>query len=91
MNGDLSEHVVVIGLGYVGLPLAIALAGHYRVTGLDSTHAYDMAFAAVPHTAYSTLDDKKLAALVAKGGLLADLRSLFSDPTLPAGIDRWTL
>lgn len=28
-------HIVVIGLGYVGLPLAIALADHGRVTGLD--------------------------------------------------------
>jgi UDP-N-acetyl-D-glucosamine/UDP-N-acetyl-D-galactosamine dehydrogenase len=28
-------HIVVIGLGYVGLPLAVALADHGRVTGLD--------------------------------------------------------
>ncbi len=31
-NGD---HVVVVGLGYVGLPLALALAKSFRVTGLD--------------------------------------------------------
>lgn len=29
------QHVVVVGLGYVGLPLAVALAGHLRVTGFD--------------------------------------------------------
>ncbi len=29
-------HIVVIGLGYVGLPLAVALAGQFRVTGLDA-------------------------------------------------------
>lgn len=29
------EHVVVVGLGYVGLPLAVALAKHFNVTGLD--------------------------------------------------------
>ena len=29
------QHVVVIGLGYVGLPLAVALAEHGRVTGFD--------------------------------------------------------
>ncbi len=29
------DHIVVIGLGYVGLPLAVALADHGRVTGLD--------------------------------------------------------
>ena len=28
-------HIVVVGLGYVGLPLAIALAQHFRVTGYD--------------------------------------------------------
>jgi UDP-N-acetyl-D-glucosamine/UDP-N-acetyl-D-galactosamine dehydrogenase len=27
--------IVVLGLGYVGLPLAVALAKHFRVTGLD--------------------------------------------------------
>jgi UDP-N-acetyl-D-galactosamine dehydrogenase len=29
------QHVVVVGLGYVGLPLAVALASHTRVTGFD--------------------------------------------------------
>lgn len=29
------QHVVVVGLGYVGLPLAVALAEHGRVTGFD--------------------------------------------------------
>jgi UDP-N-acetyl-D-galactosamine dehydrogenase len=29
------EHIVVIGLGYVGLPLAVALAKRFNVTGLD--------------------------------------------------------
>ncbi|AQR75531.1 nucleotide sugar dehydrogenase [Sphingomonas sp. LM7] len=28
-------HIVVVGLGYVGLPLALALARRFRVTGLD--------------------------------------------------------
>ena len=27
--------IAVIGLGYVGLPLAVALASHYRITGYD--------------------------------------------------------
>lgn len=27
--------IAVIGLGYVGMPLALALAGHYQVTGFD--------------------------------------------------------
>ena len=28
-------HIVVVGLGYVGLPLAVALSRHFRVTGYD--------------------------------------------------------
>src|SRR4029453_6215898 len=27
--------IVVVGLGYVGLPLAVALARHFPVTGMD--------------------------------------------------------
>ena len=30
-----SPRIVVLGLGYVGLPLAVALADHYSTTGLD--------------------------------------------------------
>ncbi len=30
------DHIVVVGLGYVGLPLAIVLAEHGRVSGLDT-------------------------------------------------------
>ena len=29
------QHIVVVGLGYVGLPLAVALAEHGKVTGFD--------------------------------------------------------
>ena len=32
--------IAVIGLGYVGLPLAVALAQHFRVTGFDTDRAH---------------------------------------------------
>ncbi len=35
MNSRNDDHIVVVGLGYVGLPLALALAKSFRVTGLD--------------------------------------------------------
>ena len=35
MNSSSNNRIVVIGLGYVGLPLAVALARHFDVTGLD--------------------------------------------------------
>ena len=35
----LNKEIVVIGLGYVGLPLAVKLAAHFKVIGYDiSTH-----------------------------------------------------
>jgi UDP-N-acetyl-D-galactosamine dehydrogenase len=56
--------------------------------GLDGR--YDLVFVAVPHDAYRGLDDSRLAALVAEGGLLADLKNLFADRALP-GVRRWSL
>jgi UDP-N-acetyl-D-galactosamine dehydrogenase len=35
MSAPSNEKIVVIGLGYVGLPLAVALARRFEVTGLD--------------------------------------------------------
>src|SRR5688572_28961880 len=35
MNASRSEQIVVVGLGYVGLPLAVALARGFDVLGLD--------------------------------------------------------
>ena len=35
MHLTTDPRIVVVGLGYVGLPLAVALAGHFDVTGLD--------------------------------------------------------
>jgi UDP-N-acetyl-D-galactosamine dehydrogenase len=55
---------------------------------LDRT--YDLVVAAVPHEAYRDLADAKLAALVAEGGLLADLKNLYPRRTI-AGVERWSL
>ena len=34
-----SYHISMIGLGYVGLPLAVEFAKHYAVTGFDINQA----------------------------------------------------
>jgi len=52
--------------------------------------SYDLVVAAVPHEAYRDLADDKLAALVAQGGLLADLKNLYPGRTI-AGVERWSL
>ena len=51
---------------------------------------YDLVLAAVAHDAYRALADDTVAALVADGGLLADLKNLYADRTL-AGVERWSL
>lgn len=35
MNSSHSPHIAIIGLGYVGLPLAVEFACHFQVTGFD--------------------------------------------------------
>src|SRR3954454_11102151 len=35
MSAPRTDRIVVVGLGYVGLPLAVALARRFDVTGLD--------------------------------------------------------
>src|SRR5690242_831139 len=35
IDPDEATRVVVVGLGYVGLPLAVALADHFNVIGFD--------------------------------------------------------
>ncbi len=52
---------------------------------------YELVVVAVPHAAYAGWDDSRVAALIAPGGLLADLKNLYASRPLPEGIDRWTL
>jgi UDP-N-acetyl-D-galactosamine dehydrogenase len=37
-GGDMNPKIAIIGLGYVGLPLAVSLAKHFSVTGFDVDH-----------------------------------------------------
>jgi UDP-N-acetyl-D-galactosamine dehydrogenase len=53
--------------------------------------AYDLVVGAVAHRAYRELPDDRLAAMVAPGGTLADLKGMWRNRTLGGGIDRWTL
>jgi UDP-N-acetyl-D-galactosamine dehydrogenase len=57
--------------------------------GLDGS--YDLVVVAVPHEAYRELDDGRLSALVAEGGLLADLKNVYGGRDLGKSIERWTL
>ena len=52
---------------------------------------YDLVLVAVPHAHYAELPDAQLEALIAEGGLLADLKNLFGKRSLPGHIARWSL
>ncbi len=52
---------------------------------------YDLVVGAVAHQQYRALPDKRLAAMVADGGTLADLKGMWRDRALDPAIDRWTL
>jgi UDP-N-acetyl-D-galactosamine dehydrogenase len=52
---------------------------------------YDVVVAAVPHRPYRELGPERAAALVAEGGLLADLHDLWRGADFPVTMDRWSL
>jgi UDP-N-acetyl-D-galactosamine dehydrogenase len=53
--------------------------------------AYDLVVGAVAHRNYRELPDDRLAALVAAGGTLADLKGMWRERSLDAALDRWSL
>src|SRR3954452_9247083 len=61
-----------------------------RVTDFGN-RTYDLVVGAVAHQAYRELEDSHLTGLVAAGGTLADLKGMWRDRELDAGLDRWTL
>jgi UDP-N-acetyl-D-galactosamine dehydrogenase len=52
---------------------------------------FDVVVGAVAHQAYRDLADDQLAAIVADGGMLADLKGMWRGRELAPSIDRWTL
>ena len=66
-----------------------------REHGLELTalngERYDLVVGAVAHREYRDLPDARIAALVAPGGTLADLKDMWRDRSLGPEIDRWAL
>jgi UDP-N-acetyl-D-galactosamine dehydrogenase len=52
---------------------------------------YDLVVGAVAHREYRELPNERIAGMVAPGGTLADLKDMWRDRSLDAGIDRWAL
>ena len=53
--------------------------------------SFDLVVGAVKHDEYRQLPGERLAALVAPGGTLADIKAMWRGQPLPASIDYWTL
>jgi UDP-N-acetyl-D-glucosamine/UDP-N-acetyl-D-galactosamine dehydrogenase len=66
-----------------------------REHGLKVTSAngarYDLVVGAVAHDDYRRLSDDELEAMIAPGGVLADLKGMWRDRELDPAISRWTL
>jgi len=81
-------HIAVVGLGYVGLPLAVGLAGHFRVTGFDlnSTRVAELK---AGHDRTGEIDNSRLKA--SKLALSADAAAMAGADvfivTVPTPID----
>ena len=53
--------------------------------------SFDLVVGAVRHDSYRDLAPASLAALVAPGGTLADIKAMWRGPSIPASVDYWTL
>jgi UDP-N-acetyl-D-galactosamine dehydrogenase len=53
--------------------------------------SFDLVVGAVKHDEYRGLAGDRLAALLAPGGTLADIKAMWRGKPLPAGVDYWTL
>jgi UDP-N-acetyl-D-galactosamine dehydrogenase len=58
---------------------------------LDTALPYDCVVGAVPHGEYSALTTESLTRLIRPGGLVADIKGMWRDLTLPEGYRRWVL
>ncbi len=52
---------------------------------------FDLVVGAVKHDAYRDLPGERLAALLAPGGTLADIKAMWRGEPMPASVDYWTL
>ena len=94
-TADLVERLVELGHDVaLSDPVADAAeAGRlYRSPPIElNGECFDLVVAAVAHDEYRALPDARLAALVAPGGTLADLKGIWRERELGVEVDRWTL
>jgi len=62
-----------------------------ELASLEDGKSFDLVIGAVAHQAYRDLPDERLAALVAPGGTLADIKGMWRGRELGPAVDRWSL
>jgi UDP-N-acetyl-D-galactosamine dehydrogenase len=60
-------------------------------TDFGALEGYDAVLGAVAHSAFKSLTQKDFSRLLAPGGVLADVKGMWRDVTLPEGYRRWQL
>jgi len=70
---------------------ARTLYGVDLIGSLDEAAPYDAVIGAVQHGAYKDFTANDLAGLVAPDGMVADIKAMWRDVELPAGVRRWEL
>jgi UDP-N-acetyl-D-galactosamine dehydrogenase len=91
---DLVERLKALGYEVdVADPLAdpAELRAEHGLEMTDPAQPYDVVIATVAHEAYRQLPSEGIEALVASGGMLADIKGIWRDVALSPRIDRWTL
>ncbi|MBF0326126.1 nucleotide sugar dehydrogenase [Magnetospirillum moscoviense] len=61
------------------------------MAGLDGASGYDCVVGAVPHDAYAGFGPEAFAKLVARNGLVADIKGMWRNTEMPDGIRVWRL
>jgi hypothetical protein len=79
-----TPRIAVIGLGYVGLPLAVAFRQHFPVVGLDVGDR-------CTSDAYRCLTADDFRRTPARGGIVFDLRDMRPATELPAAAQRHSI
>lgn len=82
-------HVVAVHDAEADAAEALRLYGLALLPALGAGGPYDCLVGAVPHEPYRRLDAAALAALVKPAGLVADIKGMWRNISLPPAVRRW--
>jgi UDP-N-acetyl-D-galactosamine dehydrogenase len=99
-----SNKIAIIGLGYVGLPLALAFGEKFDTLGFDINQdrikelqkkidkKLDALIIAVSHKEFLRLDYSKIKNMLKnENSIIMDVKSIFNDKRIKKNFDYWSL